>query len=177
MRAKRGEDFGAGAQPFGVRGEANWNDHELLEVGGVRRVLPAIQDVEERNGERLRGFAANLFVQLNSMQRSARMCCGEGDTKERICTKPTLIRRAIECNQLRIKRALVINALPSESARDLVVDCGNGLKDALPTEAALVAIATLDRFMSTSACARWDGGGAVRTTLKVQLNLYGWIAA
>jgi hypothetical protein len=105
------------------------------------------------------------------------MCCGEGDSKECICAEAPLIRRAIECNQLLVDGALVINALPSECARDLVVDCGNGLEDALPTEAALVAITSLNRFMSTSACARWDGGGAVRTTLKVQLNLYGWIAA
>ena len=63
--AQGGERFCAGAKRLGIRRESVGDDHELLDVGGVRRVLPSVQDVEQRDGDRAGRLAADLLVEVD----------------------------------------------------------------------------------------------------------------
>ena len=106
-RAERVEALGARAQRLAEGGQADRQEHELLEVDARLRVRTAVEHVEQRHREHVCAVAAEMAVQRDAGGRRGRVARGQAHREDRVGAELGLVRRAVELAQLRVERRLV----------------------------------------------------------------------
>ena len=104
---ERVEDLGAGAQGLAEGRRPDGHDHELLEVGRVRGVLAAVEDVELRHRQRARAHAAEVAVERHAVFGGHRVRAGERDAEDGVGAQLALVGRAVEVDQQLVDGRLV----------------------------------------------------------------------
>ena len=104
--------------------------HELLEVGGVRGVLAAVEDVEERDRQGPGADAAEISIQRQVVRGRRRVRTGERHAKDRVRPQLTLVRCPVEVVEERIHASLVAGVETQQLRRDPIRDVRHGRQDA-----------------------------------------------
>lgn len=116
------------------------DNHELLEGQTATGVGATVQDVLEGNGEDVgllgTGKVGNVDVERDTLLGGGSLGNGQGDTKDGVGTKVTLVGSAIELVQELINLSLVldVNVLLDESGANGLVDVLDGLEDTYSSE-------------------------------------------
>lgn len=116
------------------------DNHELLEGQTATGVGATVQDVLEGNGEDVgllgTGKVGNVNVERDTLLGGGSLGNGQGDTKDGVGTKVTLVGSAIELVQELINLSLVldVNVLLDESGANGLVDVLDGLEDTYSSE-------------------------------------------
>ena len=149
---ERVEDLGAHAERLAEARRADRHEHVFLHVGRIRRVLPAVQDVHQRDGQHVRVGAAQVPVERNALGGGGRARDRERDAEDRVRAEPGLVRRPVQREQVIVDHGLIRCVPAGELARDHLVDVRDRLQHALPAVAPLVAVAQLDRLVRARRC-------------------------
>ena len=99
--------------PFERLGEARRrraDDHEVLDVDAPAGVRAAAEDLDLRQRQLGRGGAAQVLVQRHAARGGRRMRRGHRDRERRVGAQARLGRRAVELDQARVERRLVVGA-------------------------------------------------------------------
>src|SRR6185503_6092685 len=161
-RLQRVEHLGTGAHRLAERSGTDRHDHVLLHVGGIGRVLSAVEDVHERHGQRARDRSAEIAVERQPHGGRCGASAREGDAEDGVRPELRLVRRAVELEEQLVDLGLVGRVLTDELRCDHVVDVAHGLEDTLAAVARFVAVAQLHRLMCTGRCSARDHRCATR---------------
>jgi hypothetical protein len=170
------EDLRPCPERLGEGVDADRSDHELLEVGGVASVLAAVEDVEERDRQSACSDAAEVAVERHAIGRGRRVGCGERHAQDGVGTELALVGRAVQGYERSIEAGLVGRIHAKDLGSDDVADVGDGLLHTLATEASLVTVAQLDRFVNTSRGAGGNAGAAEGPVVQRDVDLDGRVA-
>ncbi len=101
------EDLGTHSERLAEARCSNRHDHEFLEVDGIVRMLPTVQDVHHGNGKRTRCYPTHIleYRQVGSLSCSA-SCC-QTDRQNRIRTQVGFIGGAIRLKHGGIHLSLI----------------------------------------------------------------------
>ena len=144
--AQRMEDLGAHTQGVAKAWGPEGHDHELLQVDGVVRVLPAVQDVHHGGGQGLGIHAAEVPVERQPHIVRRRLGHGHGHAQKRVGPELLLLGRPVQLAQEMIQIGLIRGLHALDLGGDGLIDVLHGLGDALPQVPARVAIAKLQRL-------------------------------
>src|SRR5205085_2029990 len=97
-------------------------------------------------------------------------------TEDRVGTEPALVRRSVEVEQRLVDQPLLGDLVADDLRADLVLDCVDGVADALAA-VALAAVALLDGLERTGGGAAGNGGPRHGAVVEEHLDLDGRVAA
>ena len=172
--AQRLVDLRAAAQPLGETAEADRHHHKLLKVRGVRRVPPAVEQIEHRGGQQR--AAPQTAVERESRRARRRMRRRERNRENGVRPKRGLVGRAVQV-QHRLIHGILIGRVEAANARsDPLVDVGDRGQDALAA-VARPPVAQLQSLMRARARAGRDGGPSARAVVKRNRRFHGGVSA
>ena len=147
--------LGTVAHRFGERRRADRHDHTFLKLQRAFGVLPAVDHVHHRHGQRARARAAEIPEQRHATTHRCRARRRERNAEYRVRTEFRFIRRAVESRSSfsSISRCAVASS-PSIAGPSISLTASTALLHALPAIALLIAVAQLDRFVRARRCAR-----------------------
>ncbi len=170
------EDLGRGPDGLGKGRQAGRRDHELLEVDAVVGMGPAVEDVDQRDGKRVRIPLpqGNVERQAGGLGRGIGRRHRNG--QDGVGPQVRLQRGPVERQQEGVDPLLVPGVIAAKLGGDDVVDVGHGFADALAQEAGRVIVAQLERFMRTGRSPGRDEGFAYGPALQDDLGRDGRVA-
>jgi hypothetical protein len=143
----------------------------------VDGVLAAIEDVDERDRQHVRGLTPQVPIQRLALGRRGGMGGRERHAEQRVGAEPPLVRGAVEHDQQAVKARLVQCVEASDRLCNLAVHVRHRVEDALPAVSGPVAIAQLDRLVRTGRGARRDDRASPCTAIEPHLDLDRGVAA
>jgi len=146
--------LGRDPQRLGEALRAGGDDHELLQVDRVVGVDAAVDHVEHRHRQGPRVLAAEVAEQGHALIGSRGLRGRKRDAEDRVRAEPSLVGRPVELDQHTVEASLILHVEPLDGVRDLSVDIGDRLGDALAVPRG-PAVAQLDRLVNTG---RGTGG-------------------
>ena len=153
---KRMVDLDCPPQRFAIVRSAERHHHELLEVGRVRRVLAAVEDVEHRHRQQPRRRSAEIAEEWHARRRRGSARVGQRDAEDGVRAETALVLGPVERDQLAIERRLISGGHAADLRLDLAVDVDDRVAHALAAVALAVAVAQLDRLVLAGARAGGD---------------------
>ena len=171
------ERLGCPTQRLRERRGSEGRDHEFLEVGRVQRVLAAVEDVDQRNGQAPRSCATQIAIerQLYRVRGSTRD--GHRDAQDCVGPQLGLVRRSVQVDKQPVDAHLVEGVTAKQLGPNGLVHVPHRMQDALAAVAGRVAVAQLDRLMRAGGGAGGHCGAALRAVLQHDIDLDGRIAA
>ena len=152
---ERVEDFGAGAQRFGERVEADRQHHELLHVDIVVGMRAAVDDVHHRHRQRRPRDHRRDAATAASCGSSPRACALAIDTPSNaLAPRRPLLSVPSRSISRRSRPAWSAASKPASALAIVVLTFSTALRTPLPQVAGLVAVAQLDRFLAAGRGAR-----------------------
>ena len=169
------EDLRAHAQGLGERRGAGGNDHELLEVDGVVRVRPAVEDVHHRHGQDPRGVAAEVAPERQGLLGRRRVRGRERHAEDRVRAETTLARCPVEVDHEPVEAGLVGGVVAVDGPAELAVDVRHRPLHALAAPP-LAAVAQLGGLELAGRGARRHRRPAVGARAQAEVDLDGRVA-
>ena len=174
---QRVKGFRAGAQCVGERIESGGDDHELLHVEVVVSVSAAVNDIHLRHRQRSCARTAEVFEEREAGGFGGRPRHCQRNAEDRVRTELRLVVGAVELIHHQIDHRLLARIHAFDLLRDRVIDVVDRFEDALAAEAALVAVAQLERFVLARRRARGHGGAAGHARGELDVDFDGGVAA
>ena len=130
---QRMKDLGTVAHSLADAGRADRQDHELLEVHAVVRVLAAVDDVHHGHGQTV-GSGRERHEERQRLLLRGGMRCGDRDTEQCVGAEAGFVVGPVERNHGAIERRLVADLHADDRVAQLALDVGDGGQDALAAE-------------------------------------------
>src|SRR5438105_11994202 len=165
-----------GSDRLGKTREAEWDEHELLEIDPSLRMSSAVEHIEQRHRQRLRTNPAEIAVQRGSgsVGRSARI--GQADCQDRVGSQTRFVRRPVERAEPRIHQHLVERVDSGEILRNQRGDVVHRAQHALAFVSTGIAVAQLDGFMRPGAGPARHAGASLGAAGEAHGRLDGGVA-
>ncbi len=171
------EDLCPHAQSLAIGLGAGRNDHELLEVQPVLGVRSAVDDVHERDRQRVRTVPTEPAIERELGLVRGRLGGGERAAEDGIRPEPALPAGSVQVDEDAIERCLVGGVETRQRLGHLAVDVGNGLQNALAQVRRAIAVPKLDCFVLTGRRARWNCRATERSRGEADIDLDGRVAS
>ena len=165
------------AQPLPEGRRADRDDHELLEIGRVDRVLAAVEDVDQRHRHDPRAGTAEVSVKRKPDRLGRGVGRRQADAEEGVRSEPRLVRRSVQVDQQTVEADLVDGVDAKQLGAERLVDVADRGEDALSAIALRVAVAHLHRLVRAGRGSRRDDGRAHRSVVQEEIDLDRRIAA
>ena len=143
---QRVERFRTVAERFAEGRGPDRDDHEFLEVEVVVGVRAPVDDVHHRDGHLHGAHAAEVAVEREARFGGRGARDRHRDGEHGVGTQAALVFRAVQLNHQAVDLGLVARFETDQRVGDFAFDVADGLQDALPEVAGLVAVAQFDRF-------------------------------
>ena len=170
------KDFGAHAHRFAdVRG-TDGHDHEFLNVDRVVGVFAAVDDVHHRHRQNAGRGASDIAIKGLRGEIRRRLGRGQRDTKDRVCPQTPLVVGAVQLDHGGVDGFLLGRVKPHQRFGNLAIHRLDGLKNALAHVTRLVAVALLDRLVSTCRSSRRHRGAAHGSILQRDIDFDGGVS-
>ena len=137
----------------------------------------AVEDVHHGNRKLVGLKAAEEAIQRNIQSCRCSLGGCDGNSQNCVGAEVGFVLCAVELDHGLVDCIDVGSIDADQSGRDLLVDVGNRLGNALAAEFGLVAVAELKSLKYTGGCAAGSRASADRAVRKINLSLYGRIAA
>jgi hypothetical protein len=158
---------------------AGRHHHELLEVDARIGMSPAVQNVHHRHRQRepIRSVQrSDVAIQRCVRRRCTRTQEGHRNAKQRIRPEPAFGGRAVEADECRVERLLIVG-VALELPGDFAVDVGDRFSNAFAAVPGLVAVPQFERFALTGGRAGGNRGATKGTVLEHNVDFDSRIAA
>ena len=171
------EHLGPHAQGVGEIVRAHGHDHEFLEIDGVVRVRPAVDDVHHRHRQVAGEGAADIAVQGQARLLRRRLGGGQADAQDGVGAEACLVRRAVQLDHHVVDEQLILDIRTGQGITDFAVHGVDGGQHALAQIARIVAVAQFDGLVRPGRGPRRDGGAAEHARFQGHVHFHGGIAA
>ena len=168
---ERVERLRAPAHRLGERRRADRQDHELLKVDRIVGMDAAIDDVHLRRRQDPGHRSADVAIKRQARSLRRRLGDGERDAEDRVGAELRLVLRAVERDHRLVDLELVLGLEARDGVENLAIDRLDRLENALAAEAALVAVAQLDRLARSRRRAGRNRGPAHRAVFQNDIHL------
>jgi hypothetical protein len=170
------EHLGAGAQGLLEAGQAQRDDHELLEVEGVVGVGAAVDDVHQGHRQHAGVGATQVLVQRHLQLERRRPRDRHGHAQDGVGADLALVGGAVRRQHRRIDAGLVEGVAADHHRGQQLADVVDRLLHALAQVALAVAVPQLQRLVLAGRGARGHRPGGGRPRLQLDLGLDGGVA-
>jgi hypothetical protein len=147
------------------------------EVDAVVGMNAPVEDVHHRNGQQVGIDAADIAIEGQPDRIGRCFCRCKADAQDRIGTKATLVLRPVEIDERGIDIDLVLGFHSDHCVGDFAVHGLDGVADALPAPAALVAVTKFHGLVRSGRGARRHGSAAHAAVFEGDVHLDCRIAA
>ena len=156
---------------------AEWNGHELLDVDTGVGVSATVDDVEERNGKRVRVRTTDVTEERQVGRVGSGLRDGKAHAENGVSAELLLVVSAVNLDHCGVDDALLACVEPNDGRLDVLDDIGDSLLNTLAEVTLLVAISKFVRLECSGRRSRRNCRSSSRVVVEQNLNLDGWVSA